>query len=156
MSMANPLWGVPRIHRELRRCGAVDRREVHGAEVSATTLTELEDLPEQSCCRHCIDRALHGADRFLKLLYSLVNLGHESAADRVRGHCLCDRPMERPTGDEGFPLGHGAALSDQRPRWDIRSNMHAPHSCDEDPRPSDRSPVTLGHLRQGKSGAKLG
>jgi len=59
------------------RGGAVDRREIHGAEVATSTVTELEDLPAQPCSRHCFDRSVRGAHRVFKLLYGLVILGHE-------------------------------------------------------------------------------
>src|SRR5215469_10805979 len=55
MSMANPLWGAPRIHGELLMLGIEVAQstvaKIHGAEVAATAVTELEDLPPQSCGR---------------------------------------------------------------------------------------------------------
>jgi hypothetical protein len=34
-------------------------------------------------------------------------------------------------------------VPDSRPRWGIRSSIHAPHSCDGNPRPSNRRSVAL-------------
>jgi hypothetical protein len=71
MSMDNPLWGAPRIHGELLMLGIdvaqSNRREIHDAEVSTTTVTELEDLPAQPRGRHCFDRSLRGADRVFQI-----------------------------------------------------------------------------------------
>ena len=72
MSMANPLWGAPRIRGELLmlapdRRGAVDHYQIHGAEVSAITVTELEDLVAQPCSRNCIGRSLCGAERVFQI-----------------------------------------------------------------------------------------
>lgn len=53
MSMANPLWGAPRIHGELLMLGIDVAQstcgEIHGAEVSTATVTELEHLLAQPC-----------------------------------------------------------------------------------------------------------
>jgi hypothetical protein len=54
MSVANPLWGAPRIHGDLGR-------KVHGEEEDAA-VAGLEDLPSQSCRRHRIDGSVPGAD----------------------------------------------------------------------------------------------
>ncbi len=49
------------------RRSAVDRGEIHGAEVSTPTVTELEDLPAQPCGWHCFDRSLRSADRVFQI-----------------------------------------------------------------------------------------
>ncbi len=68
ISMANPLWGAPRIRGELLMLGIdVAQWPNNGAEVSTTTVTELEDLRAQPCSRHCIDRSLRGADRIFQI-----------------------------------------------------------------------------------------
>jgi hypothetical protein len=43
MSLANPLWGAPRIHGELLKLGIV-----HG-KVQETPIARVEDVPPQSC-----------------------------------------------------------------------------------------------------------
>jgi hypothetical protein len=45
MSLANPLWGAPRMHGELRRADECD--EIYGAQ-EATTVSGLEDVSPQS------------------------------------------------------------------------------------------------------------
>src|SRR5262249_49633463 len=58
MSIANPLWGAPRIHGETaqarHQCRTDHGCEVHGKE-TATAVAGLEDLPVQSHRRHCVD-----------------------------------------------------------------------------------------------------
>src|SRR6516164_5153946 len=52
ISIANPLWGAPRIHGELLKLGIevgqTTVAKLHG-ESAAATLARLEDLPLQSC-----------------------------------------------------------------------------------------------------------
>ena len=44
MSIANPLWGAPRIHGELLKIGIADQRsQIHGAE-EGTSIAGLEDV----------------------------------------------------------------------------------------------------------------
>jgi hypothetical protein len=54
MSIANPIWGAPRIHGELLKLG-IDVGQttvaIHGEEEAATK-PRLEDLPPQSCRWH--------------------------------------------------------------------------------------------------------
>ena len=47
MSVANPLWGAPRIHGELLKIG-IDVGQTTVAK-EAPTIAKLEDLPAQSC-----------------------------------------------------------------------------------------------------------
>jgi hypothetical protein len=55
MSVANPLWGAPRIHGELLKLGSdigqTTVAKIHGEETAAT-VARLEDLSWQSCRRH--------------------------------------------------------------------------------------------------------
>jgi hypothetical protein len=56
MSIANPLWGAPRIHGELLKLGIdVGQTTVGKCMAKAATLTRLEDLLSQSCRRDCVD-----------------------------------------------------------------------------------------------------
>src|SRR5215207_4054313 len=65
MSIANPLWGAPRIHRRTaqawHRCRPDHRGKIHGEE-KAATVPRLEDLSSQSCRRHRIDGHVRGPD----------------------------------------------------------------------------------------------
>jgi hypothetical protein len=57
MGIANPLWGAPRIHGELRRTPQARRRhrtdqrgQVHG-QATRAAVPRLEDVPERILCR---------------------------------------------------------------------------------------------------------
>ena len=68
MSVANPLWGAPRIHGELLKLGIdigqTKRRQVYGAQ-ERTAVPGLEDVPAQSCRWHCSDGFVRGPDRLI-------------------------------------------------------------------------------------------
>jgi hypothetical protein len=52
MSVANPLWGAPRIHGELLKLGIVVGQKTVAKYMTrgkAATVARLEDLPSQSC-----------------------------------------------------------------------------------------------------------
>ena len=61
MSKENALWGAPRIHGELLKLGfeidRVDGLQVHDP-APKTAVTELADIPAQSCRRNRSDRSL--------------------------------------------------------------------------------------------------
>jgi hypothetical protein len=65
MSIANPLWGVPRIPWRTAQAGhryrADHGRKVHG-EAEAATIARLEDLSSLSCRRHRINGFVRGSD----------------------------------------------------------------------------------------------
>jgi hypothetical protein len=83
MSVANPLWGAPRIHGELLKLGiGIGRtdhgRKVHGEE-TATAIAGLEDLPLQSCRRHRIDRSVPGPDDLVSAAVRIPDLAAPSS-----------------------------------------------------------------------------
>jgi hypothetical protein len=70
MSMANPLWGAPRIHGELLMMGievAQSTVAKYMVRTSRTAVTELEDLRAQPCSGHCFARSLRGTDRIFRI-----------------------------------------------------------------------------------------
>jgi hypothetical protein len=81
MSMANPLWGAPRIHGELLMLGI----EIAQSTVAKYMLPRSRRPPSQSCKTFLRNHAAGIASidlsvvptAFFKLLYGLVILGHE-------------------------------------------------------------------------------
>jgi hypothetical protein len=77
MSVANPLWGAPRIHGEAaqarHRCRADHGRKVHGEE-KAAAVSGLEDLPSQSCRRHRVDGLVPGPDDLVSAVVRVSDL----------------------------------------------------------------------------------
>jgi hypothetical protein len=78
MSMANRLWGAPRIHGELIKLGidAVDSCQVHGEEW-ARAVADLEDVSAQPCVRHRHNDFLIVPTVDFRLLFVLVILRHQ-------------------------------------------------------------------------------
>ena len=68
MSIANPLWGAPRIHGRTpharHRYRANNRSEVHG-EAKATAIARMEDLSLQPHRRHRVDGFVRGTNNLI-------------------------------------------------------------------------------------------
>ncbi len=88
MSIANPLWGAPRIHAELLKLGI---------EIGQTSIAEymaqrrgspsqgVEDLPSQPCASHCRNGPLRRADNLVPAARWFADHGSWPAADPVLG-----------------------------------------------------------------------
>ena len=109
MSLANRLWGAPRIHGELLKLGievAQSTVAKYMARRQARAVADLEDLSAQPCGRHC----RHGLpDRADGGLQAAVRPGHSqapaSAADITQGDDQSDGRMDRPPDHRCLPLG---------------------------------------------------
>ena len=70
MSLANPLWGAPRIHGELLEARHRRRsnlgRQIHG-EAQEASLSRVEELPPQPRRWHCLDGPVRGSDNFVSV-----------------------------------------------------------------------------------------
>ena len=148
MSMANPLWGAPRIHGELLMLGI----DVAQSTVAKYMVPRSRRPPSQSWKTFLRNHAAGIASidlfvvptAFFKLLYGLVILGHERR--RLIGFGVTAHPTAEWIArqvTEAFPW-------DEAPRYLIRDRdgafgpaIHAPRSCDGNPRSSDRRSVTL-------------
>ncbi len=100
MSLADPLWGAPRIHGEpaqaRHRCRADECSQVHGA-AEATAVPGLDDLSAQSCRRDRRDGSFRGADDFVPAFVWLAHLAPRSTRDLMAGgHRAPDRRVDRP------------------------------------------------------------
>jgi transposase InsO family protein len=76
MSMANPLWGAPRIHGELLMPG-IEVAQSTVAKVSTATVTELKTFLRNHAARIASIDLFVVPAAFFKLLCALVILGHE-------------------------------------------------------------------------------
>src|SRR4051794_21221173 len=78
MSLANPLWGAPRIHAELLKLGInigqTLRCQVHGA-AKATSLARLENVPAESRRRDRLDRPICGSDDLISAALWITRAG---------------------------------------------------------------------------------
>jgi hypothetical protein len=110
MSIANPLWGAPRIHGELRKLG-VDIGQTSVAKYMAK-LPRLEDVLSQSCRRHRRDGSVRRTDNLISSALRLADHGAWSTADfMVWRHSASDRRLDRKSDHGSLPVGTGSPLS---------------------------------------------
>ena len=109
MSLANRLWGAPRIHGELLKLGIEVAQStvaiVHGEEW-ARAVAELEDFPSQSCGRHRRDGLSDRADSRLQVA---IRVGHPQARTAAVDITVGDRQphsgVDSSTDHRCLPLG---------------------------------------------------
>ena len=110
MSLANPLWGAPRIHGELLKLGI---------EVAQTTVAKymarrrrppsrLEDVLAQPCGRDRRDGLLCGSDDLFQVAVRAFILRHERRRYLAERHNHRDSRMDRPASHRGLRVGAGA------------------------------------------------
>jgi hypothetical protein len=114
MSIANPLWGAPRIHGELLKLGI---------EVGQTSIAKymvrrrgpavagLEDALAQSCAWCCGDGFVRSADHFLPASLWIADHGARPATNPLAGrHRPPNGRMDRQPTDGGLWLGANPPL----------------------------------------------
>src|SRR6187200_1864095 len=75
MSIANPLWGAPRIHGELLKLG-IDIGQTSVASIwpgGKPAIPGLEDVPPQSCRRHRGDGSVRRTDDLISVALRMVD-----------------------------------------------------------------------------------
>ena len=86
MSLANPLWGAPRILGEApqarHRYRPDLRCEVHGT-AKAPSIARLENVPPKSCRRDCLDRPVRGSDDLISAAIRIARSWTRPAANYV-------------------------------------------------------------------------
>src|SRR6478672_6071913 len=112
MSLANPLWGAPRIHARTpqarHRCRPDLRCEVHGA-AKPTSIARLENVPAKSCGRDRLDRSLRGSNDLVSAAIRIASCSTRPAANYVAWrHRASDRRMDRSAGQRSVRLGPSA------------------------------------------------
>jgi transposase InsO family protein len=79
MSIANPLWGAPRIHGELLktryRYRSDERSQVYG-QAKRAAVPGLENISQQSCRRHRGDGYVRRSDNLVSFAHGLLIMGH--------------------------------------------------------------------------------
>ena len=115
MSIANPLWGAPRIQwrtpQARHRYRTDQRGQVHG-QAKRPAIPRLEDVPSQSCRRHRRDGYVRRTDNLISSALRLVDCGAWSTADfMVWRHGASDRRLDRKSGRGSMRVGTGTLLS---------------------------------------------
>src|SRR6266511_486395 len=116
ISIANPLWGAPRIHGELLKLGI---------DVGQTTVAGLEDLSAQSCRRHCVDGFVRSPDDLVSPVVWISDLAAFPPRTSVAG---CDRtperPLDCPSTDRSLRLATDAPIYRSRVSSQNLENTH--------------------------------
>src|SRR5438067_1510148 len=96
MSVANPLWGAPRIHGELLKLG-IDVGQTTVAKYMARRRQPpsqgWKTFSAQPCRRHCVDGFVRSPDDLVSAVVWVSNLAAFPPRAFVAG---CDRTPERP------------------------------------------------------------
>jgi len=116
ISIANPLWGAPRIHGELLGFEfAQSAVAKYMAKGKATAITKLDDLSAEPCSWHRRHRFFYRPDDWLSAPLRLGDSPTRSATHRViRCHRPPDGGMDCTTDHGGFSLERCPALPDPR------------------------------------------
>jgi hypothetical protein len=144
MSIANPLWGAPRIHGELLKLGIeIGQTSVAKYMAKGPAVPRLEDIPPQSCRRHRGDGSVRRADDLLSSAVWPIDHGAWSTTDSMVGrHGAPDRGMDPKSAHGSLRLGANPSLPHPGSRWCIRRDIYPPRSIDRHSRPPDVSAFT--------------
>jgi hypothetical protein len=114
MSVANPLWGAPRIHGELLKLG-IDVGQTTVAKYMARRRQPpsqgLEDLSAQSCRRHCVDGFVGSPDDLVSVVVWISDLAAFPPRASMAG---CDRTPECPLDCPACSVSHRTCRSSSR------------------------------------------
>ncbi len=142
MSIANPLWGAPRIHGELLKLG-IEIGQTSVAE-KRPAISRLADVPSQSCRRHRRDGSVRRADNLISFALRLVDCGAWPTADFVVWrHGASDLRMDRKSDHGSLRLGTSSPISDPRPGWGLWRGLHPKTSINGHSRSTNVAAVTL-------------
>ena len=117
MSIANPLWGAPRIHGELLKRGvAIGQTSV----AKYMAKRRVEDVPPQSCRRHRRDRSVRRSDHLVPSALWFVDHGAwQTTGPMVRSNNASDRGMDCKPAHGSLRMGAASPLSDPRSRCSL-------------------------------------
>lgn len=146
MSIANPLWGAPRIHGELLKLG-IDIGQTSVAEY----MTRRRGSPSQGwktfLCNHA--DGITAMDLFVvptmsfRLIYGLLIMGHGRRQILWIGVTAL-RPLNGWQIRSGrLTAGASSAVSHPRPGWDLRRDLHSTATIHGNSRSSDLRSLTL-------------
>src|SRR3984893_4173934 len=126
MSVANPLWGAPRIHGEILKLGVeiaqstVAKYMVRGRRPPSQSWKTFLRQPRR---QHRRDGSDGGADgRFPPPLCPAHPRSSSTADPIVRCHLSSDGGVDRATGHRCISVDRSSALSDPRSRCGLRSS----------------------------------
>jgi hypothetical protein len=144
MSVANPLWGAPRIHGKAgHRCRSDDGGEVYGAKTTAT-IARLEGLSLQSRRCYRLDRHVRRTDDLVSATVRASDPATFAAGASMGGR---DSPSQRrvdcPAADRGLWLDRAATLYHSRRRRRLWCCIHPTAWSDGHTRSTDLGAVAM-------------
>jgi transposase InsO family protein len=124
MSIANPLWGAPRIPPQARHRYRTDERgQVHG-QAKGAAIPRLEDIPPQPRGWDRRDGSVRRTDNLISSALRLVDCGAWSTANfMVWRHSASDRRMDRKSDHGSLRLETSSPLSHSRPGWGLYAEV---------------------------------
>ena len=155
MSIANPLWGAPRVHGELLMLGI---------DVGQTTVAKYMVRPRQppsqgwkTFLRNHTD-GIASMDLFVvptisfRLLYGLLIFQHRRRVLRMaRCNRASDCRMDRSPAHRGIRLGEDTTIHHSRSRWGLWRRLDPAASCDGHPGSADRASITMAKWTYGEA-----
>jgi hypothetical protein len=147
MSIANPLWGAPRIHGELLKLGI----EIGQTSV-AKYMARRRGPPSQGWQTFLHNHAdgIAAMDLFVvptisfRLLYGLLIVGHgRRQIFVVWRHGASDLRMDRKSDHGSLRLGTSSPISDPRSGWGLWRGLHPKTSINGHSRSTNVAAVTL-------------
>ena len=155
MSVANPLWGAPRIHGELLKLG-IDVGQTTVAKYMVrkenAAVAGLEDLHSQSRQRHRSDRHVRRADDLVPTAIRASDLAACSPGAAVVGrNSPSERPMDRAATDRSVRLEGNATISHPRSRSRLWRGLHSACWGDGHSRPTDLGALAMAERIRGEA-----
>src|SRR5258708_18473606 len=109
---ASDPWRTPQARRRYR---TDQRGQVHG-QATRPAIPRLEDVPSQSCRRHCRDGSVRRTDNLVSSSLRLVDCEAWSTADfMVLRHTASDRRLDRKSDPGSLRVGTGSPPSHSLP-----------------------------------------
>ena len=146
MSLANPLWGAPRIHGELLKLG-IDVGQTSVAKYMARHRRPPSQGWKTFLHNHADGRLKGSLRRSDTLVSTALWLAHSMPRPpsnlMAGGDGTPERRMNGPTTHRGMRLGMDAEVHRPRSRFCLWRNFHPPGSCHGHSRPANCAPIAM-------------
>src|SRR5258708_3466271 len=131
MSIANPLWGAPRIHGELLKLGIEIGQTSVAKNMARRPGPPSQGWKTQSCRWHRRYGSVRRADNLVSSALWTADRGARPTTDRMaRRHSASDRRMDCKSDYGSMRLGTASPLSDPRLRSSLWHCLHPTTSID--------------------------
>ena len=150
MSLANPLWGAPRIHGELLMLGI---------DVGQTTAAKYRVRPRRPPSQGSQPRRRHRVDGFVRGPHDLVpaviwiidSPASSPCAAMVRCNRASECRMDRSPAHRGIRLGADTTIYHSRSRSGLWRRLDPAAACDGHSGSADRASITMAKWTYGEA-----